>query len=141
MPPCARHARQSSGADQVIAGPGVVAALRLADQVTGQDSSPDRLADPRSWPLPARDLVSRAYAAVLTSWAVPSLHLLRQPPSPAGICPARAGAVIEEIAACTLRGVRRFVFYDDALLIDAEGTWRRSWRGCWPATVGPLLPG
>jgi len=118
---CPDHARQSSGADQVIAGPGVVAALRLADQVTGQDSSPDRLADPRSWPLPARDLVSRAYAAVLTSWGCPhrctycASHRLQ----PAFVR-REPEAVIEEIAACTLRGVRRFVFYDDALLIDAE---------------------
>jgi len=118
---CPDHARQFSGADQVIAGPGVVAALRLADQVTGQDSNPDRLADPRSWPLPARDLVPRSYAAVLTSWGCPyrctycASHRLQ----PAFIRREPDG-LVEEIAACTRRGVRRFVFYDDALLAGLQ---------------------
>jgi len=118
---CPDHARQVSGADQVIAGPGVVAALRLADQVTGHDSDPDRLADPRTWPLLARDLVRRPYAAVLTSWGCPyrctycASHRLQ----PAFIR-REPEVVVEEIAACARRGVRRFAFYDDALLIDAE---------------------
>ncbi len=118
---CPHHARRFSGADEVIAGPGVIAALRLADRVTGHDSDPDRLADPRSWPLPAHDLVSRPYAAVLTAWGCPyrctycASHRLQ----PAFVR-REPEAVIEEIAACTRRGIRRFVFYDDALLIDAE---------------------
>ena len=118
---CPNHAREFSGADRVIAGPGVVAALRLADQVTGHDSDPDRLADPRSWPPPAHDLASRPYAAVLTSWGCPyyctycASHRLQ----PAFVR-REPDAVVEEIAACTRRGVRHFAFYDDALLIDAE---------------------
>jgi radical SAM superfamily enzyme YgiQ (UPF0313 family) len=118
---CPDHARHFSGADHVIAGPGVVAALRLAGQVTGHNSDPDRMADPCSWPSPAHDLVSRPYAAVLTSWGCPyrctycAGHRLQ----PAFVRREPA-AVIEEIAACIRRGVRRFVFYDDALLIDAE---------------------
>lgn len=118
---CPDHARCFSGADGVIAGPGVVAALRLADQVTGHDSGPDRLADPRSWPAPAHDLAPRPYAAVLTAWGCPyrctycAGHRLQ----PAFVR-RKPDMVIEEIAACTRRGIRRFVFYDDALLIDAE---------------------
>ena len=118
---CPDHARRFSGAHQVIAGPGVVAALRLADQVTGHDSDPDRLADPCSWPPPAHNLVLRPYAALLTSWGCPyrctycAGHRLQ----PAFVRREPA-AVLEEIVACIRRGVRRFVFYDDALLIDAE---------------------
>ncbi|MBN1136012.1 MAG: radical SAM protein [Anaerolineae bacterium] len=118
---CPDHARQFSGADQVIAGPGVVAALRLADQITGHDSDPDRLTSPPSWPLPAHDLAARPYAAVLTSWGCPyrctycASHRLQ----PAFV-QREPDLVVEEIAACVRRGVRRLAFYDDALLIDAE---------------------
>ena len=118
---CPDHARCFSGADEVIAGPGVVAALRLADQATGHDSGPDRLADPRSWPAPAHDLTPRPYAAVLTAWGCPyrctycAGHRLQ----PAFVR-REPDMVIEEIAACARRGIRRFVFYDDALIIDAE---------------------
>ena len=127
---CPDHARQFSGADQVITGSGVVAALRLADQATGSDSDPDRLADPRSWPPPAHDLASRPYAAVLTSWGCPyhctycASHRLQ----PAFVR-RQPQAVVEEITACALRGVRHFAFYDDALLIDAE------------RHLGPILEG
>ena len=118
---CPDHARRFSGADLVIAGSGVVAALRLADQVTGRDSDPDRLTDPRSWPAPAHDLSLRPYAAILTSWGCPyhctycAGHLLQ----PAFV---RRGPdlVVEEIADCARRGIRHFAFYDDALLIDAD---------------------
>jgi radical SAM superfamily enzyme YgiQ (UPF0313 family) len=118
---CPDHARHFSGADHVIAGPGVVAALRLADELTGHDSAPGRLAAPCSWPPPAHDLISRPYAAILTSWGCPyhctycAGHRLQ----PAFVR-REPEAVVEEIAACTRRGIYRFVFYDDALLIDAE---------------------
>ncbi|MGD2206948.1 MAG: cobalamin-dependent protein, partial [Anaerolineae bacterium] len=52
---CPDHARQHSGADQVIVGPGVVAALRFADEVTGHDSQPERYADARAWLPPAHE--------------------------------------------------------------------------------------
>lgn len=118
---CPDHARQVSGADVVIEGAGVVAALHLADDVTGRRSDAERLADPRNWPAPAHDLVARRYAAILTSWGCPyhctycASHRL-QPD-----CVRReVTGVVAEIAGCIERGIRDFAFYDDALLIDAE---------------------
>ena len=123
---CPDHARQTFGAGQpadarctVITGPGVVAALRLADQVTGRNSDPDRYADPRAWPSPAHDLVSRPFAGLVTSWGCPyrctycASHRLQ----PAYIRREPA-AVVREIEGCIRRGVRDFAFYDDALLVD-----------------------
>ncbi len=118
---CPNHARQHSGADHVITGPGVVAALHFADEVTGQDSDPERYLDPLTWPSPAHELVPRTFAGLLTSWGCPyrctycaSHHLqpafIRRQPS----------AILEEITICTQRGIHDFAFYDDALLLDAE---------------------
>jgi radical SAM superfamily enzyme YgiQ (UPF0313 family) len=135
---CPEHARQHSSADRVIAGPGVVAALRLADEVSGHDSEPERYANPRAWPPPAHELpVSgpgsharhsggvgagiRPFAGLLTSWGCPyrctycASHRLQ--PEFVRRDPA---AVVAEIATCARRGVRDFAFYDDALLLDAE---------------------
>jgi radical SAM superfamily enzyme YgiQ (UPF0313 family) len=117
---CADHATEHSGADQVITGPGLVAALRLADQTVGCDSGPSRYADPRGWPPPAHELVPRPFAGLITSWGCPfrcsycaSYHLqpalVRRDPS----------AVVDEIESCTRRGIRNFAFYDDALLLGA----------------------
>jgi radical SAM superfamily enzyme YgiQ (UPF0313 family) len=117
---CPAHARQHSGADSVIEGPGLVAALRLADEVTGHDSKPARYADPRRGPPPAHELVTRPFAGIATSWGCAfrctycaSHHLqpvfVQQEPS----------AVVDEIAFCVRRGIREFAFYDDALLLDA----------------------
>lgn len=118
---CPEHARRNSGADEVIAGPGVAAALRLADQVSGGDSRPERYSDPSSWPAPAHDLVRRPYAALLTSWGCPyrctycaSYRL--QP----GLARRGPDDVLAEIKACARRGIADFAFYDDALLVDAD---------------------
>jgi radical SAM superfamily enzyme YgiQ (UPF0313 family) len=114
---CPEHARQHSGADLVITGPGVGAALRFADTVTGHHSEPDRYADPRAWPAPAHDLVSRPFAAIVTSWGCPyhctycASHRLQ----PAYVR-REPGAVVEEIACCAERGIQAVAFYDDALL-------------------------
>jgi radical SAM superfamily enzyme YgiQ (UPF0313 family) len=127
---CPEHAREHTGADRVIAGPGVVAALRLADQVTGHDSDPDRYADPRTRPSPAHELVRRKYAGLLTSWGCPyrctycASHRLQ--PSFVQREPAD---VLEEIVACCQRGIQDFAFYDDALLLDAS------------RHIGPILEG
>jgi radical SAM superfamily enzyme YgiQ (UPF0313 family) len=114
------HARQHSGADKVIIGPGVIAALRLADQVIGRDSKPDRYADSCTWPPPAHDLVSRPFAGVITAWGCPyrcsycASHRLQ----PAFV-QREPWAVVEEIIACAQRGIQDFAFYDDALLLNA----------------------
>jgi radical SAM superfamily enzyme YgiQ (UPF0313 family) len=123
---CPDHAREHSGADEVIAGPGVVPTLRFADTVTGHDSNPDRFADPRTWPPPAHEWLPRPFAGVATSWGCPyrctycASHRL-QPK----FVRREPVAVVEEIAsmlriAGARRGVRDFAFYDDALLLDAD---------------------
>jgi radical SAM superfamily enzyme YgiQ (UPF0313 family) len=117
---CSHHAQQHSGADHVIVGPGVAAALRLADQVAGQDSDPERFAEPRTWPSPTHGLIPRPYAGIATSWGCPfrctycASHLLQ--PTFVRRDPL---AVLDEIEGCVRYGIRDFAFYDDALLLDA----------------------
>jgi radical SAM superfamily enzyme YgiQ (UPF0313 family) len=118
---CPEHARQHSLTDRVIPGPGVVEALRFADEVTGRHSDFERYADPRTWPAPAHELVPRPYAGIITSWGCPcrctycashrlqASHVRREP-----------SAVVAEIGECAQRGIREFAFYDDALLVDAD---------------------
>jgi radical SAM superfamily enzyme YgiQ (UPF0313 family) len=119
---CPDHARQRTGADRVITGPGVVAALQLASAVTGHAASAARYVEPNTWPPPAHELVPRPFAGLVTSWGCPyrctycASHRLqpafvRRTPS----------AVVEEIAACIRRNIHDFSFYDDALLVDAGG--------------------
>jgi radical SAM superfamily enzyme YgiQ (UPF0313 family) len=118
---CSGHAKQHSGADEVIAGPGVAPALHFADEVIGCDSGGERYTDPRTWPVPDHGLARRPFAAVVTSWGCPyrctycAEHLLqpvfrRREPA----------AVVAEIAASAQRGITDFAFYDDALMLDAE---------------------
>ncbi|NIV33419.1 MAG: radical SAM protein [Anaerolineae bacterium] len=114
---CTEHAQEDAGADLVVAGPGVAAALRLVDDVTGHHSEPDRYTDPRAWPAPAHHLVSRPFAGIVASWGCPyrctycASHRLQ----PAFVR-REAAAVVEEIAGCVRRGIQDFAFYDDALL-------------------------
>lgn len=118
---CPDHAREHSGADQVIVGPGVVAALRLAGEVTGHEIDPERYASPDTWPAPAHDLAARPFAGLSTSWGCPyrctycASHRL-QP----GFVQREPVAVVGEIARCARLGIRDFAFYDDALLLQAE---------------------
>jgi radical SAM superfamily enzyme YgiQ (UPF0313 family) len=118
---CPDHARKHSGADQVIAGPGVVAALHFVDKETGHDSRPERYADPRTWPPPAHELVLRPFAGVITSWGCPyrCTYCASQQLQPAFVR-RQPAHVVDEIAACARRGIRDFAFYDDALLLDAD---------------------
>ncbi len=114
---CLEHAQLYSGADQVIAGPGVALSLRLADDVTGHCSSPERYLDPCSWPAPAHALVPRPYAGIVTSWGCPyrctyCASRLLQPV----FVQRPSSAVVDEVARCEGRGIKDFAFYDDALL-------------------------
>ncbi len=114
---CLEHAQLYSGADLVIAGSGVAPALRLADDVTGHSSSPDRYLDPCSWPAPAHALVPRPFAGIAISWGCPyrctyCASRLLQPT----FVQRASGAVVREIAECADRGIMDFAFYDDALL-------------------------
>jgi radical SAM superfamily enzyme YgiQ (UPF0313 family) len=103
---CTEHAQLHSGADQVIAGAGVAAALRLVDDVTGHDSDPDRYVDPRSWPAPAHYLVSRPFAGIVASWGCPyrCTYCASRRLQPAFVR-REAGAVVEEVAGCVQRGI------------------------------------
>lgn len=127
---CPEHARAYSGADRVVEGPGVVAVLEMAGQITGTRSDSQRYADPRTWPAPDHDRALRPYAAVLTSWGCPlrctycASHRL-QPT----FVQRRPQAVVDEVQSCWQRGARDVVFYDDALLVRAE------------EHLGPILEG
>jgi radical SAM superfamily enzyme YgiQ (UPF0313 family) len=118
---CPEHARQHSGADWVVVGPGVAPALRLADELTGHQSRPDRYAGSHAWPSPDHELVPRPFAGLVTSWGCPfrcsycASHRLQ----PAFV-QREPLAVVAEIAGCVRRGIRDYAFYDDALLLDAE---------------------
>jgi len=116
---CPEHARQFSGADLVIEGPGVAASLRFAGEVTGHRPSVGFYGDPRSWPAPAHDSAPRPFAGLVTSWGCPfqctycASHRLqpvfvRRDP----------GSVVSEVVGCVQRGISHFAFYDDALLVD-----------------------
>jgi radical SAM superfamily enzyme YgiQ (UPF0313 family) len=119
---CPEHAQQHSGADEVIAGPGVTPALRFADQVTGHSSALDGYTDPRAWPPPAHESVPRLFAGLLTSWGCPyrCTYCASRRLQPAFV-QREPAAVVEEIGACVRRGIRDFAFYDDALLLDSGG--------------------
>ena len=123
---CVDHAQDKSGADAVISGPGLIAVLRLAAQVTGHEFRMDRYADPSAWPAPTHDPGSptsfrRRFAGVLSAWGCPyrctycASHRLQ----PAFV-QREPVAVIDEIMDCLRHGVRDFAFYDDALLLNAE---------------------
>jgi radical SAM superfamily enzyme YgiQ (UPF0313 family) len=117
---CSEHARQCSGADRVLPGPGVVAALQFADEVTGLNSEPKRYAQPQTWPPPAHELVSRPFAGVITSWGCPyhCTYCASQRLQPTFV-QREPALVIDEIVACAQRGCHDLAFYDDALLLNA----------------------
>ncbi len=121
---CHAHAESAVGADEVVAGPAGPALLDIVARHTGEilpaafDSD-----DLDAWPYPALDLQHRiAYAPLLTSVGCPfrcdycashRLQPVRRRRDPL--------AVATEIEYWHRRhGIRNFVFYDDALLIDPE---------------------
>ena len=126
---CTDHARQHSGADVVLAGPGERAAVAWVGEVTGtlhRDASlPEDL-------LPAHDLrparsVRGQGVAVLTARGCPyhcpycASALLADPSWEGGFLPRDPASVVGEIAWCVeTLGARDVAFYDDALLVDAR---------------------
>lgn len=121
---CTDHAREHSGADRVITGPGEKAILKLAAKIAGGPamSGFDPLALD-SYPYPAFDLQHRInYLPLLTSRGCPfkcaycASHLIeprrlvRSPES-----------ILEEIIYWQKNfGVSDFVLYDDAFLTDTH---------------------
>jgi radical SAM superfamily enzyme YgiQ (UPF0313 family) len=120
---CPEHAAAHCGADRVCPGAGEAAVLPLADAYTGYiaDAAVDP-SQPDSWPYPAFELLRRiAYIPLLTSTGCPY---------DCAYCAARylwtrrtvrsPRAVVEEIRYWRRDfGVRDYVFYDDALLVNA----------------------
>jgi radical SAM superfamily enzyme YgiQ (UPF0313 family) len=122
---CTEHARQVSGADEVLPGPAEAAILGLVAKYTGYRASP-RFApdDLDSYPYPALDLQRRiAYAPLLTRRGCPfacaycashlldARHLRRSPAS-----------IVEELTHWQRRhGVVDAALYDDAFLSDVPG--------------------
>ncbi|MDF1593890.1 MAG: cobalamin-dependent protein [Desulfobacterales bacterium] len=121
---CREHAVDHSGADLITPGPGEGIILELASRHTGFSAEcrfdPE---DMNTYPYPAFDLQRRVnYVPLLTSKGCPfkcaycASHLLHPKSLRRG-----ADAVVAEIQFWhQAHGVRDFVFYDDALLVDAE---------------------
>lgn len=121
---CHEHAIKNSGADQVFTGNGVKDILSLVQKYTGfaadRKFTPD---DMNTYPLPALDLQNKiAYAPVITSRGCPfncsycassyldSAWMVRNPEN-----------IFKEISFWHEKyGLKDFVFYDDALLINAK---------------------
>ncbi|MEA3417761.1 MAG: radical SAM protein [Thermodesulfobacteriota bacterium] len=121
---CQDHARVHSGADMVITGLTAQHIIKLAEKFTGFAVSPKYNPDnPDTYPYPAFDLQRKiSYIPILTSTGCPfscaycASHFLN---------PKRAlrspESVVEEICHWHEKyDVIDFVFYDDALLVDAE---------------------
>ena len=122
---CPDHARNTCGADRVVSGPGEIAILPLVAELTGWSPTPRfEPEDLDTLPRPALDLEHRlAHVPVLTSRGCPfqcaycASHRLQ--PRMMRRSPA---SVVDEIVHWHKRyGVRDFAFYDDALLVDAQG--------------------
>ncbi len=118
---CSTHARRRIGADIVVEGPGLDAALRLAEEATGRPPRPD--AERRLLKLrPAFDLYGRPRsAALLTSLGCPfrctycATPLLRPRYERRNVEDAA-----DDAAALQALGAQDVAFYDDALLVAAE---------------------
>ncbi len=130
---CREHAMANSGADMVASGPGETQILDIIGRFTGVFRSMEiNVNDLDAYPYPAFDLQHHiAYIPLLTSTGCPfSCHYcasnilqprrLRRSPR----------SVVQEIKYWHRTfGVKDFVFYDDALLIDAKNHADRIFEG------------
>jgi radical SAM superfamily enzyme YgiQ (UPF0313 family) len=122
---CPDHAEKESGADRVVTGP-VAQLPSLISAQTGFTVGNEAVwGDFRLWPPPALDLVSHLdYVPVLTSigcpFRCPYCASGRLQPEWKHLGPDRIYADIAR--AHTVFGLSDIVFYDDALLLDAEAT-------------------
>jgi radical SAM superfamily enzyme YgiQ (UPF0313 family) len=121
---CPDHARERSGADRVVAGPGEKAVLDLAAEAA--ERRPDLRFDPDdldTHPFPALDLQRRIpFAPLLTVRGCPYRCAYC---ASSRLAPVRrrqtVRRVMAEIEHWHIRhGVRDFAFYDDALLVDPD---------------------
>jgi Radical SAM superfamily/B12 binding domain len=121
---CPEHARRYSGADRIETGAGEEYILETVAELTGYSVSPDfDSANPDTYPYPAFELQTKVpYVPLLTSKGCPftckycASHVLN--PTKMRRSPE---SVVEEIKYWHEKyKVRDFVFYDDALLVDAQ---------------------
>ena len=119
---CPEHAKRNSGADWVIEGPGIAAAVGLAKRLAKSGSVSAAPAPPITQLHPAYGMYERVQAAaVLTSVGCPfdctyCAARLLQPQ----FVQRDPEDVAKEIAAHAARAVLDIAFYDDALLLNAE---------------------
>ncbi|OQX64036.1 MAG: B12-binding domain-containing radical SAM protein [Desulfococcus sp. 4484_241] len=122
---CPDHARMHSGADIVAAGDAKVNLPGIIEQCTGARLDPGfDISDPDFFPVPALDLQRIIpFVPLLTTRGCPfsctycASHILH----PGPMVRRSPESVVDEIARWHEKyKVRDFVFYDDALLVDAE---------------------
>lgn len=117
------HARSMSGADRIIIGEGEIQALRIVDEITGNQSDTERYRSIDDLPVPAYELYPRLDSvALLTSRGCPyrcpfcASHILS-----GGYRARDTRIVVNEIESLhKSTGVRHLAFYDDALLFQKE---------------------
>lgn len=121
---CPEHARAASGAHRVATGPADARILEVVTEETGWRTDPRYPPeDPDARPYPAFDLQSAlGYIPLLTTegcpFDCPYCAARRLQPV---FRRRRPAAVVDEIRHwAATRGVRDFVFYDDAFLVDPE---------------------
>ncbi len=120
---CPDHAREHSGADQVLPGPWDRQKMKVVAEVLGDEP---QLAEENfpSWPYPAFDLYSRVpYVCLLTRCGCPfSCTYCASSRLSKGFESRSPERVVEEISFWREKfGVRNFAFYDDALLLNPSG--------------------
>jgi radical SAM superfamily enzyme YgiQ (UPF0313 family) len=122
---CPHHARENSSADFVVQGEGEIEALRIVDELTGNQSDLSRYTgelDLLPWPLHELRR-NQGFVAIQTSRGCPfrctycASHLLH----PLGFRRREPSDVVDEIEYCARElGIDDFAFYDDALLVNTE---------------------
>ncbi|MBW1616060.1 MAG: B12-binding domain-containing radical SAM protein [Deltaproteobacteria bacterium] len=121
---CFEHALKNSGADFVIKGEGVKEVLKLAEKYMGQKPLSDfNPKDFNSYPYPTFNLQSKiAYIPIMTSKGCPyaCAYCASKYLNPDFIKRDYNAVVKEVFFWHTKFKVKDFVFYDDALLIDAK---------------------
>jgi radical SAM superfamily enzyme YgiQ (UPF0313 family) len=123
---CPEHARQHSGADHVVAGPGEEALFTLLQEVTGlpiPSPAASRSNTLDSLPYPALHLLDHpSYIPILTSWGCPldCPYCASRKLQPDYRRRRPLAVAAELVYWQEFLGLRDVAFYDDALLVAAE---------------------
>jgi hypothetical protein len=120
---CFRHAKMFSGADKVITGPCEQRILEIVAKEIGDGGASGKPLNIDDYPYPAYDLQNKiSYVPILTSRGCPfSCSYCASGFLSPGRAVRNPDQVVEEILFWHEKyQIRDFVFYDDALLVDAE---------------------